>query len=109
MYCSAALAVWFFATAAKCHPAQPPATPLGLVDNYNTANCDSKPDWSASSFVKEDCYNSVLDVFLQDYRPHPKAKFNFYTGLYPPPPGSNMIQTPKRYTTSERISGAFAL
>ncbi|KAI4087386.1 MAG: hypothetical protein LQ344_006824 [Seirophora lacunosa] len=63
------------------------------------ATCDSRSDWSANNFVKEDCYNSVLNVFLQDYRPNPKAKFNFYSGTLPPPPGSNMIQTPRRYTT----------
>ncbi|KAI4135349.1 MAG: hypothetical protein LQ341_005894, partial [Variospora aurantia] len=56
--------------------------------------------WSAANFLKEDCYNSVLDVFLQDYRPHAKAKFNFYSSIIPPPPGSNRIQTPRRYTTS---------
>ncbi|KAL8961496.1 MAG: hypothetical protein Q9193_001955 [Seirophora villosa] len=63
------------------------------------ATCDSRSDWSAKNFVKEDCYNSVLNVFLQDYRPNPKAKFNFYSSTLPPPPGSNMIQTPRRYTT----------
>lgn len=98
--CCSALVLWCFATAAICRPAQPQILPLGSGVHLDAGTCDSKPDWSASNFLREDCYNSVLDVFLQDYRPHPQAKFNFYSGLYPPPPGSNKIQTPRRYTTS---------
>lgn len=93
-------AAWVFATTASCRPAQPEVPSVDSVGNLEAANCDSKPDWSASTFLKEDCYASVLDVFLQDYRPHPQSKFNFYSSLFPPPLGSNMMQTPRRYTTS---------
>ncbi|KAL9594422.1 MAG: hypothetical protein Q9219_007038 [cf. Caloplaca sp. 3 TL-2023] len=60
--------------------------------------CDSRPEWTATNFLKEDCYKSVQDMFLQDYRFHMKSKFNFYSGLFPPPEGSNMVRTPRRYT-----------
>lgn len=91
--CSALLAVCFLATTARCRPTQPQDLSL------DSATCDSRSDWTASNFLKEDCFKSVLDVYLQDYRPHPQSKFKFYASLFPPPPGSNMIQTPRRYTT----------
>ncbi|KAL8686615.1 MAG: hypothetical protein Q9218_006985 [Villophora microphyllina] len=70
-----------------------------MNSNLDAATCDSNPTWIARNFLKEDCYVSVLDMFLQDYRPHPKSKFEFYSSLYPAPAGSDRIQTPKRYTT----------
>ncbi|KAL9579429.1 MAG: hypothetical protein Q9212_005118 [Teloschistes hypoglaucus] len=39
-------------------------------------------------------------MFLQDYRLHPQAKFEFYSSLYPAPTSSNRIRTPRRYTTT---------
>ncbi|KAL8989813.1 MAG: hypothetical protein Q9177_001383 [Variospora cf. flavescens] len=95
------LAVLVLALATNCHPAEAvPRFSRFMPDSMLRAStCDSRPDWSAANFLKEDCYNSVLDVFLQDYRPHAKAKFNFYSSIIPPPPGSNRIQTPRRYTT----------
>ncbi|CAL8574078.1 hypothetical protein XPA_000051 [Xanthoria parietina] len=84
---------------ASCRPSKPLTIPGTLDTNLGVADCDSKPDWTARNFLKEDCYVSVLDMFLQDYRSHPQAKFEFYSSLYPAPPGSNRLQTPKRYTT----------
>lgn len=85
---------------ASSRPAKPLTTPGTLEANLGVSDCDSNPDWTARNFLKEDCYVSVLDMFLQDYRSHPQAKFEFYSSLYPAPPGSNRLQTPKRYTTS---------
>lgn len=103
------LAVLVLALATNSHPAEGvPRFSRFMPDGMLGAPiCDSRPDWSAANFLKEDCYNSVLDVFLQDYRPHPKAKFHFYSSIIPPPPGSNRVQTPRRYTTSMyHLSGA---
>ncbi|KAL8805559.1 MAG: hypothetical protein Q9223_001337 [Gallowayella weberi] len=84
---------------AQCRPAQSLETTGGSGGALKVTNCDSNADWSARNFLKEDCYVSVLDMFLQDYRPHPQTEFDFYSGLLPPSPTSNRIQTPRRYTT----------
>lgn len=97
---SAIVAGCVFTGFASCRPSKPLTIPGTLDTNLGVADCDSKPDWTARNFLKEDCYVSVLDMFLQDYRSHPQAKFEFYSSLYPAPPGSNRLQTPKRYTTS---------
>lgn len=86
---------------ASCRPSKRlTIIPGTLEPSLGVADCDSNPDWTARNFVKEDCYVSVLDMFLQDYRSHPQAQFEFYSNLYPAPLGSNRLQTPKRYTTS---------
>ncbi|KAL8731702.1 MAG: hypothetical protein Q9181_004213 [Wetmoreana brouardii] len=93
------LASWLLTGFANCRPAETASIPTISQGDLNDATCNSDPTWTAKSFLKEDCYVSVLDMFLQDYRPHPQLKFEFYSSLYPPPPESNKIQTPKRYTT----------
>ncbi|KAI4270687.1 MAG: hypothetical protein L6R38_007052 [Xanthoria sp. 2 TBL-2021] len=99
LFLSTIIAGCVFTRFARSRPSQSLATPGTLDPNLEVADCDSKPDWTARNFLKEDCYVSVLDMFLQDYRPHPQAKFDFYSSFYPAPPGSNRLQTPKRYTT----------
>lgn len=95
------LSLLLFTTLSTSRPPPPHPLPLTLPPTaLKAANCDSKSDWSAPNFLKEDCFKSVQDIFLHDYRPYPKMKFNFYSGIFPPPPGSNMVQTPRRYTTS---------
>lgn len=91
---------WLFTNVANCRPADT-LGPVSINHDLDAATCDSNPSWTARSFLKEDCYVSVLDMFLQDYRLHPQTKFEFYSSLYPAPTGSNRIQTPKRYMTSK--------
>ncbi|KAI4091267.1 MAG: hypothetical protein L6R37_007770 [Teloschistes peruensis] len=90
---------WLFTNVANCRPADT-LGPVSINHDLDAATCDSNPSWTARSFLKEDCYVSVLDMFLQDYRLHPQTKFEFYSSLYPAPTGSNRIQTPKRYMTT---------
>ncbi|KAL8846385.1 MAG: hypothetical protein Q9221_008527 [Calogaya cf. arnoldii] len=80
---------------ARCRPSQSFTTPGTLEPKLGVANCDSKPDWTARNFLKEDCYVSVLDMFLQDYRPHPHAKFDFYSNFYPAPPVVKPLHGPR--------------
>ncbi|KAL8762446.1 MAG: hypothetical protein Q9194_007545, partial [Teloschistes cf. exilis] len=94
----AVVALWLCTSVANCRPAGS-LGPISINHDLDAATCDSNPSWTARSFLKEDCYVSVLDMFLQDYRLHPQTKFEFYSSLYPAPTGSNRIQTPKRYTT----------
>ncbi|KAL9012016.1 MAG: hypothetical protein Q9173_003187 [Seirophora scorigena] len=98
-FSNTALLILFLAIACDSHPAEPRTSPFIPDSMLRDVTCDSRSDWSANNFLKEDCYNSVLNVFLQDYRPNAKAIFDFYSSPFPPPPGSNMIQTPRRYTT----------
>ncbi|KAI4247426.1 MAG: hypothetical protein LQ352_006153, partial [Teloschistes flavicans] len=94
----AVVTVWLFTSVARCRPAD--ISDAASIDNdLEAATCDSDPTWTARNFLKEDCYVSVLDMFLQDYRLHAQTKFEFYSSLYPAPAGSNRIRTPKRYTT----------
>ncbi|KAL8659837.1 MAG: hypothetical protein Q9202_006936 [Teloschistes flavicans] len=94
----AVVTVWLFTSVARCRPAD--ISGAASIDNgLEAATCDSDPTWTARNFLKEDCYVSVLDMFLEDYRLHPQTKFEFYSSLYPAPAGSNRIRTPKRYTT----------
>ncbi|KAI4198498.1 MAG: hypothetical protein LQ350_005227 [Teloschistes chrysophthalmus] len=96
----AVVASWLFISVANCRPADT-SGPTAISSDLDAATCDSNPSWTARSFLKEDCYVSVLDMFLQDYRLHPQTKFEFYSSFFPAPTGSNRVQTPKRYTTSK--------
>ncbi|KAL8883981.1 MAG: hypothetical protein Q9215_007878, partial [Flavoplaca cf. flavocitrina] len=84
---------------ALSRPSQTSTNHNSQTQDLSVPNCDSKPTWTAPNFLKEDCYVSVLSMFLQDYRPHPKTPFDFYSSFYPAPPLSNRLQTPRRYTT----------
>jgi hypothetical protein len=83
------------------------SNPLSLTSLYqpnlghSECYCTDSASWTIPGFVREDCQDATVRMYVTEVVPHDKEKFKFMAQGATSLPGLPLMQTPRTYVSGE--------
>lgn len=83
------------------------SSPLSLTSLYQMdpehpkCHCNDSASWATPGFLKEDCQDATVRMYVTDVIPHHEEKFKFMAQGGTSLPGLPLMQTPRTYVSGE--------